>query len=191
MKGHSVSFRSRPTIASIAGSTLFAAFSILFCRRHEALSNLPVAPFIVLISCFFLFVEPIPQPQSYHNFADKRGFRCTCGNRKAIFLPPNVRGPSVIPNFGDVVSNSIILIGGLAGVVALAPFGRAENDNNWQWTLCLPIFFWATIALALGSTYYHWNPTDAGLVWDRLPMTVAFMAIFAFLSSASGRLPIA
>jgi hypothetical protein len=30
-----------------------------------------------------------------------------------------------------------------------------------------------------GSSYYHWNPNDDTLFWDRLPMTLCFMAILA------------
>ena len=29
--------------------------------------------------------------------------------------------------------------------------------------------------------YYHWKPTNATLVWDRLPMTLAFMTVFAIM----------
>ena len=31
-----------------------------------------------------------------------------------------------------------------------------------------------------GSSYYHWNPNDDTLFWDRLPITLAFMAILAY-----------
>lgn len=31
----------------------------------------------------------------------------------------------------------------------------------------------------LGSAYYHWTPSNATLVWDRLPMTVVFMSVLA------------
>jgi hypothetical protein len=34
---------------------------------------------------------------------------------------------------------------------------------------------------AFGSAYYHLQPNNARLVWDRLPMTIAFMAIVAAL----------
>jgi hypothetical protein len=30
---------------------------------------------------------------------------------------------------------------------------------------------------AFGSAYYHWAPDNARLVWDRLPMTIAFMGV--------------
>ena len=43
----------------------------------------------------------------------------------------------------------------------------------------------ATLALFLGiltvHSYYHWNPNDDTLFWDRLPMTLCFMAILAII----------
>lgn len=30
-----------------------------------------------------------------------------------------------------------------------------------------------------GSAYYHWSPSDARLVWDRMPMTFVFMSVLA------------
>lgn len=107
-----------------------------------------------------------------------------------MFLPPNVRGKLIIPNFGDVASNIVILIGGLSGILALMmlstssdekyPFSDADT-STWQLNVCLPLFFVATVAVSIGSTYYHWFPNDSTLVWDRLPMTVAFAAIFCFM----------
>jgi hypothetical protein len=35
----------------------------------------------------------------------------------------------------------------------------------------------------VGSGYYHYQPNDDSLVWDRLPMTLAFMGLFAALMS--------
>jgi len=32
--------------------------------------------------------------------------------------------------------------------------------------------------VSAGSAYYHWAPDNASLVWDRLPMTIAFMGLF-------------
>jgi hypothetical protein len=41
------------------------------------------------------------------------------------------------------------------------------------------IFFLGVALTAFGSGYYHANPGDAGLVWDRLPMTIGFMSLLA------------
>ncbi|XP_052204201.1 uncharacterized protein LOC127809449 isoform X2 [Diospyros lotus] len=45
----------------------------------------------------------------------------------------------------------------------------------WGWTC----FFIGVAAVAFGSSYYHLKPNDARLVWDRLPMTIAFTSIIA------------
>ncbi|KAM3355029.1 hypothetical protein ACQJBY_025661 [Aegilops geniculata] len=45
----------------------------------------------------------------------------------------------------------------------------------WSWTL----FFAGVTAVGVGSSYYHLYPNDATLVWDRLPMTIAFTSIVA------------
>jgi len=48
------------------------------------------------------------------------------------------------------------------------------------------LFFLGALLTGLGSAYYHWAPSHQRLVWDRLPMTLCFMA---FLTIAlSGRI---
>jgi hypothetical protein len=32
---------------------------------------------------------------------------------------------------------------------------------------------------ALGSAYYHWNPNNNTLLWDRVPMTIVFMSLLS------------
>jgi len=49
--------------------------------------------------------------------------------------------------------------------------------QRWMWTT----FFAGVTLVGFGSAYYHLNPCDATLVWDRLPMTIAFMSFFAAL----------
>jgi hypothetical protein len=34
-----------------------------------------------------------------------------------------------------------------------------------------------------GSTFYHWQPNNDTLVWDRLPMTIVFTTFFAVMIS--------
>jgi hypothetical protein len=45
------------------------------------------------------------------------------------------------------------------------------------------LFFVAIIAVSLGSAWYHLRPADETLLWDRLPMSVAFMAFFSIVIS--------
>lgn len=101
---------------------------------------------------------PIPQPQGYHSFADSRTWLG-------------------IPNFADTVSNLPFFLVGIAGVVAVS---RAVPKGALPALRPAYLFFFLGTALLLpGSGYYHLHPSDASLVWDRLPMAVAFMAFFA------------
>lgn len=106
------------------------------------------------------FVTPIPQDPSYHAFADSR----SCFG---------------IPNFGDAVSNIGFALVGLWGLWHV--LGRWGGDLFAdRMDACPYILFFAGVALvSVGSVYYHVDPNNAGLFWDRLPMTVAFMAFFA------------
>jgi hypothetical protein len=99
--------------------------------------------------------EPIPQDRGYHLFADGR----SCLG---------------VANFGNVASNLPFLLAGLAGCA----WSWRHRSGAWRsWLL-----FFAGVALVFfGSAYYHSDPGDDTLVWDRLPMTVAFMALFAAL----------
>lgn len=194
-----IKFRKRPGEAALVG-TFTICFAIISSSNINFIEP-PTILFIlgvVLISLYFLFVEPIKQPQSYHNFADKRQFICSCHSlslSEGIFLPPgNIstnenrsRRGFIIPNFGDVVSNIVIFAGGLFGVILLHIDNTKEEvedtNRSWQLNTCLPIMFYSTIAISIGSTYYHCNPHDASLVWDRLPMTLAFVSIFCYMLS--------
>jgi len=97
-----------------------------------------------------LLLPPIPQDQSYHQFADQR----------TIFG---------IPNFWNVVSNLPFLAVGAAGL------WRFRQDA------ATVVFFLGVFLTGLGSSYYHLNPHDGTLFWDRLPMTLSFAAILALV----------
>eukprot|EP00257_Ricinus_communis_P009963 XP_002529266.2 uncharacterized protein LOC8285161 [Ricinus communis] len=116
----------------------------------------------VAILCFIvlMIVTPsIPQSEEYHDFADQREF-------------------FGIPNTLNVVSNFPFLVIGVVGLV-LCFYGNyfklSLQGELWGWTC----FFIGVAAVAFGSGYYHLKPNDARLVWDRLPMTVAFTSIIA------------
>ncbi|XP_042022485.1 uncharacterized protein LOC121769794 isoform X2 [Salvia splendens] len=83
-----------------------------------------------------------------------------------------------IPNFLNVVSNFPFLVVGVIGLV-LCYYGNyfklSLPGELFGWTF----FFAGVAAVAFGSSYYHLQPNDARLVWDRLPMTVAFTSIIA------------
>ncbi|MFO0442075.1 MAG: ceramidase domain-containing protein [Betaproteobacteria bacterium] len=98
--------------------------------------------------------QPIPQDPGYHLFADGR----SCLG---------------IANFGNVGSNLAFLATGLAGLFAARRAGGARL--SWQ------AFFTGVALVSAGSAWYHLKPSDATLFWDRLPMTLAFMALFSAL----------
>jgi hypothetical protein len=110
----------------------------------------------------FLF-PPIPQRESYHNFADTRMF-------------------AGIPNALNVLSNAFFLIVGLLGMrfVLRDPKDASASgflDSRERWPYF--IFFLGVALTTFGSAYYHAHPDDARLVWDRLPMTLGFMSLLA------------
>jgi hypothetical protein len=74
-----------------------------------------------------------------------------------------------IPNFWNVVSNLPFLWIGAAGL------RRFRNDP------ATVVFFLGVFLTGIGSSYYHWNPNDDTLFWDRLPMTLSFAAILALV----------
>jgi len=107
-----------------------------------------------------LMAEPIAQDSGYHQFADQR----------------TILG---VPNFWNVVSNLPFLIVGLMGLFGLLRSGRIQFIAELKPAYVL---FFAGVALVnFGSGYYHLWPDNETLVWDRLPMTFAFMALFAVI----------
>ena len=72
-----------------------------------------------------------------------------------------------IPNFWNVVSNVPFIVVGAAGL-------RRFHHDPATIVLFLGIFL-----TGFGSSYYHWNPNDGTLFWDRLPMTLCFMELLA------------
>lgn len=101
--------------------------------------------------------SPILQDRGYHVFADAR----TCLG---------------MANFGNVASNALFLIFGAVG----ARHCWRRRPGAWRSWLT---FFSGVTLVFFGSAYYHGAPGDDTLVWDRLPMTVAFMGLFAALAS--------
>jgi Ceramidase len=72
-----------------------------------------------------------------------------------------------VPNFWNVISNLPFIAVGAAGL-------RRFHRDPATLVIFLGIFL-----TGFGSSYYHWNPSDNTLFWDRLPMTLCFMAILA------------
>lgn len=106
---------------------------------------------------------PLPQDTAYHAFADGR----------------TLLG---VPNALNVLSNAPFVAVGVFGLWfvlgrrSLRPDGPfATPAERWPYVL----FFLGVGLTGFGSAYYHLEPTNERLLWDRLPMAVAFMSLFA------------
>ncbi|GHA78898.1 membrane protein [Formosimonas limnophila] len=84
----------------------------------------------------------------------------------------------MIPNFWNVVSNLGFLIVGICGLYQLW-FTHSLRLVTAVKTSYI-VFFAGVSLVAFGSAYYHRFPSNVTLVWDRLPMTLAFMALMSF-----------
>lgn len=105
-------------------------------------------------------LPPIPQPPSYHQFAD----RSACfGARHCL----------------DTVSNLAFVLAGLAGLRFLAGEGARRAFADVREALPYRAFFFATALIGLASGYYHLAPDNGRLAWDRAAMALAFMSWFA------------
>ena len=117
---------------------------------------------IFSIGAVFYLVDPIPQDPAYHQFADQREF-------------------FGVPNFFNVFSNLAFIIIGVYCLRSLVSYTH-DTDGFTSKSACY-LFFIGLILTGFGSGYYHLSPTNQTLVLDRLPMAVAFMALFSFFLS--------
>lgn len=99
-------------------------------------------------------LPPIPQDLSYHGFSDGK-------TRWGI------------ENGSNVLSNISFIIAGFVGL--LRTKGRSWSKMTFMWKF----FFCSIVFVGFGSAYYHWQPSNNTLFWDRLPMTLGFAALTA------------
>jgi hypothetical protein len=132
-------------------------------RRLFRLRLLLIAALGVVAVAWLVTSDPIAQPLSYHLFADRRkllGVLHCC----------------------NVVSNVPFLAVGAVGLwfvlrpAAARPGGPFRHAaERWPYV----VFFLGVALTAFGSSYYHLDPNNDRLLWDRLPMAVAFMGLFS------------
>ena len=84
-----------------------------------------------------------------------------------------------------MISNLPFLLVGAAGMGFTWPRSRSGRHGFRNPAERWPYFamFAGVFLTAFGSAYYHWAPGSARLVWDRLPMTIAFASLVAALIS--------
>ncbi len=102
------------------------------------------------------WLSPIPQDPTYHEFADRRTLFGT-------------------PNFWNVSSNLLFV---LVGAFGLSKFSRLQPSSPRS---AYVVFCIGVVLVGFGSAYYHYTPSTQALVWDRLPMTVVFIALFSMV----------
>lgn len=88
-----------------------------------------------------------------------------------------------VPCALDVLSNLPFAIAGLWGLVALRRVAPGTLDAPSRALAAL--FFAGLVCTAAGSGLYHWQPQDAGLLWDRLGMVLPFAGLLGL--AAAGR----
>jgi hypothetical protein len=114
-----------------------------------------------------LFAPPLLQSQEYHQFADTRAF-------------------AGVANAADTLSNLAFLVVGALGLAFLQRERAAASSERFaspREILPYWVFFAGVALTSAGSAWYHLAPDDARLVWDRLPMTIAFMSLVAAVVS--------
>ncbi len=87
-----------------------------------------------------------------------------------------------IPCALDVLSNLPFAIAGLWGLVTLRRVAPGMLDAPSR--ALASLFFAGLVCTAAGSALYHWQPQDAGLLWDRLGMVLPFAGLLG-LAGAS------
>ena len=120
---------------------------------------------VLALTAVFL-LPPIHQDHAYHRFADTAALLVFGG----------------IPNALNVLSNAPFAFVGLAGLALTANRTRRPrvfDDVRERWPFDL--LFAGVLLTAFGSAYYHWAPDNRTLFWDRLPMTLGFMALFGIV----------
>jgi hypothetical protein len=112
---------------------------------------------LAMLGVLLAAAAPIAQPPGYNDFAD-------------------VRAILGIAHFWNVASNVPFLAIGVMGLVLLVRHPELPGARaSWA------VLFSGTVAVAFGSAYYHASPGDATLVWDRVPIGIAFMGFFSAL----------
>jgi len=112
-----------------------------------------------LAAAALVLVPAIPQDPAYHRLADSRAWLG-------------------IPNALNVLSNTGFLLVGALGLAYVADGGHPafrEPGERWPYV----VFFGGLLLTGFGSAYYHWEPGNARLAWDRLPLAITLMGLLA------------
>ncbi|MDP8213873.1 MAG: ceramidase domain-containing protein [Candidatus Euphemobacter frigidus] len=110
-----------------------------------------------------LCLSPILLNPAYHAFADSRTYLG-------------------IPHFANVVTNLAFIFVGLHGFsFMICHPGPGSIFREQRERFAYYILFIGLVLTGLGSAWYHLDPATGRLLWDRLPMILAFMPIFSIV----------
>ncbi|ABM57414.1 hypothetical protein [Verminephrobacter eiseniae] len=134
------------------------------CRRPPAWSRAETGLLLGAVALLAVawFGPALPASVQQHDFADLR----------------TLWG---IPCAMDVLSNLPFAFAGLYGLVVLRRVGPAMPDAASRASATL--FFAGLLCTAAGSAVYHWQPQDAGLLWDRLGMVLPFAGLLGLTAA--------
>lgn len=106
------------------------------------------------------------------------------GDYGAVIRFADTRSWLGIESFSDVLSNiGFIFIGFWGIAVSLKGLhSQIQIDRTHDWALALMLFI-SIFLTGLGSGYFHLNPSNQTLIWDRLPMVMGFSALVGLLVS--------
>jgi len=116
---------------------------------------------ILLLLGGIWFLPPIPQDSDYHAFVD-------------------IRPLLSIPHASNVLSNLPYLLFGWMGWRVVTKKDRTAfviEGERRLWRL----FFTSLMLVCGGSAYYHLEPNNWRLIWDRTPIVIGFMALYAIV----------
>lgn len=108
----------------------------------------------VVITILFLHA-PIPQYENYNFFANQ------CAGMG-------------LPHAENTLTNLPFLCVGLWGLLRFRRYVMVSNIERFCWLG----FLIGVICTFFGSSYYHLDPDNFRLVWDRMPIVFAFICLF-------------
>lgn len=103
----------------------------------------------------------VSQPQDYHDFADDREFLG-------------------MPNALDVMSNLAIIYPGLVGLSFVHERRNKSQISEDETSIQITLFSGMILTFA-GSVWFHLEPNDSTMLWDRLGMSVVIGSCISLL----------
>lgn len=129
---------------------------------NKKIGSIAIIITTVISVLIVLLLDPIEQKIEYHDFTDQRTY-------------------FGIHHFWNVISNLPFLLVGVIGLYGIIYSNKIKIITSLKTTYIL--FFLGVSIVSIGSSYYHLKPSNDSLVWDRLPMTIAFMSLFSIVVS--------